>query len=390
MGSRGATGAQEVGGLRQQRASSLRKDTHAQKHRLEAAMRFAHSGAPRATPEPFDVDVQSARTALRNTYVALLFTCPFTRASQNVETMIWADTTYAEIAAFRACLARLEREVASAPTSRTQTDVLGEKTTHAKSERRGAKAREYHAVLQDLQRFLDSELRFWTALAASVVRMFALNDAAPILTALGIADVHDADACASICPPDDELAMSAAERIDAARQPANRTQLLDIVQKALTYCGDLERYRTLHSSVPRALQRVSASGGAPDFSRAAQLYQHAHLLLPDRGNPSNQLAVTAMYSDDLFGAVYQYYRALCVRHAFENARFNLDRLFVKTLGGWASSTVRDDILLAWRQGTLVGTALAVPPVSIGARDANAWLSLLVTLHALLARRTEYA
>ena len=130
---------------------------------------------------------------------------------------------------------------------------------------------------------------------------------------------------------------------ESARVPAHRHQLYEIIQRLLTCMGDLHRYRELHSAVPDRHHRVFFH-----FTRAVLFYHQAHVLLPDHGNPSNQLAVVATTVGDSFGAVYQYYRALCVRVPFDNARHNLQRMLEKALHAWSSSARRDDVLVAWR------------------------------------------
>jgi protein SMG7 len=66
-----------------------------------------------------------------------------------------------------------------------------------------------------------------------------------------------------------------------------------------------------------------------DWSKAAAYYQQALYLIPDNGNPHNQLAVLATYADDDFNAVYRYFCSLAVLHPFLTARDNLIVLFEK-------------------------------------------------------------
>jgi len=421
------------------RGAQLRRAARAQKQRFDAAVRYTHDAAVRLAPEPLEGDVRAARSALRDTYLALVFTCPFTRAAQGVEATMWADTTHAEVAALRAHLAALEREAAEAPPGRRQLDALGAETHTPKSARRSAKVHEYERQLDTLRQFLGEEHAFWAAFAARVVRLFGVDEAAAVLRGAGITDVDDgprgsaapgAGACAagaapgSAAPgaavvrtgaggdvqgggpgssggggpggggddgPDGDgqalaghgAVLAAADRIAAARIPTNRTQLLDILQKALIYCGDLARYRAMYAALPAALQRTAEGERAPDFSAAVRFYRQAHVLLPDRGNPMNQLAVVAMRTGDRFLATYEYFRALCVRFPFETARENLDRLLDKALCAWDASPIRDDIVHAWR-----AAPGHVPVVSVQWPDADAWLASVVVLHALLARRAE--
>lgn len=60
-------------------------------------------------------------------------------------------------------------------------------------------------------------------------------------------------------------------------------------------------------------------------------YKKAMYLIPDNGNPHNQMAVLATYRDDEFEAVYRYYRSLAVNKPFFTAKENLITLFRKNV-----------------------------------------------------------
>jgi hypothetical protein len=66
-----------------------------------------------------------------------------------------------------------------------------------------------------------------------------------------------------------------------------------------------------------------------DWVKAAQYYEQALRLVPDNGNPHNQLAVLATYADSEFNAVYHYFMSLAVSHPFVTANENLTVLFEK-------------------------------------------------------------
>lgn len=335
---------------------------------------MTHGGAVRTVPEPYDAEVAAARMALRNAYVALLLACPFTRGAQLVDSMIWADTTYSVIAALRAHLARLEREASAAPTSKGEAP---------KSERRSAKLSALENVLRDLRRFISEELAFYESLAARLVRLFDLHEARPIAEGLGLLRGTENEGTAT------------PEALALAQVPAYRHQLFETLQRLLTYMGDLHRYREMHAVLPPALapRRRGAGGEAAphDFGAALRFYHEAHLLLPDHGNPSNQLAVVALFVGDTFGAMYQYYRALCVRVPFDKARFNLHRLLDKALEAWLASATRDDILTAWRQASFEDSPAhraSMPQVSVRWDSAHEWLASFVQLHSMYALQAD--
>eukprot|EP00294_Goniomonas_avonlea_P005526 CAMPEP_0114542662 /NCGR_PEP_ID=MMETSP0114-20121206/1949_1 /TAXON_ID=31324 /ORGANISM="Goniomonas sp, Strain m" /LENGTH=815 /DNA_ID=CAMNT_0001726963 /DNA_START=58 /DNA_END=2505 /DNA_ORIENTATION=+ len=94
------------------------------------------------------------------------------------------------------------------------------------------------------------------------------------------------------------------------------SNILASCQRCLIYLGDLARYRELYSESQKR-----------DWTQAASYYIQASRLVPDNGNPHNQLAVIALYMEDELGAVYQYTRARQTRQPFVNAKGNLGLLY---------------------------------------------------------------
>ncbi|KAK0540681.1 hypothetical protein OC842_000356 [Tilletia horrida] len=248
---------------------------------------------------------------------------------------------------------------------------------------RKAKVNEYNRVATEYRKFLLAEEVFWQELAARIVHTFQIHEAKPMFDALGI--VYDPDSStitssaslpassgqvnssrpAAIADVDDiprnapipgssagmnriqgagtaavsSSAASAAEaaaQVKAATIPSNRDRLVEIVHKAFICCGDLARYRVqILDSLGDGGNQNGKSPAKPkpdgkpkcDYSRPSAFYVQARLLLPDNGNPSNQLAVIATLMDDQLDAVHHYYRALCCRVPFDTARGNLDSCF---------------------------------------------------------------
>ncbi|CAN0400676.1 unnamed protein product, partial [Discosporangium mesarthrocarpum] len=58
-------------------------------------------------------------------------------------------------------------------------------------------------------------------------------------------------------------------------------------------------------------------------------FAQALAILPTGGNPHNQLAILATYTDAECVAVYRYCRSLMIKHPFQTARENLNLLFEK-------------------------------------------------------------
>ncbi len=84
------------------------------------------------------------------------------------------------------------------------------------------------------------------------------------------------------------------------------------------YLGDLERYKQLHTL---------NIGEEPNFSQAKEYYYSALHLLPDHGNPHNQLGVLSTYSKAFCLAVYYYCRSLHACKPFPTSRDNLALLY---------------------------------------------------------------
>lgn len=90
------------------------------------------------------------------------------------------------------------------------------------------------------------------------------------------------------------------------------------LHRCLIFLGDLARYRELHSE-----NRVKK------WEECELYYQRALEALPGGGNPHNQLAVLATYTEAECVAVYRYCRSLLIDQPFMTARENLALLYEK-------------------------------------------------------------
>ncbi|POM65767.1 hypothetical protein PHPALM_18470 [Phytophthora palmivora] len=89
--------------------------------------------------------------------------------------------------------------------------------------------------------------------------------------------------------------------------------------RCYVFLGDLARYRELHSHKAKK-----------NFAAAEALYHRALLVVPENGNPHNQLAVLATYVDAETVAVYRYCRSLLTSQPFTTAEENLALLFERS------------------------------------------------------------
>ncbi|CEG35817.1 Nonsense-mediated mRNA decay protein [Plasmopara halstedii] len=91
------------------------------------------------------------------------------------------------------------------------------------------------------------------------------------------------------------------------------------LHRCYVFLGDLARYRELHSQKAKK-----------NFAAAEALYNRALTVLPENGNPHNQLAVLATYVEAETVAVYRYCRSLLTSQPFTTAEENLALLFERS------------------------------------------------------------
>ncbi|GAA6057733.1 hypothetical protein JCM3770_001712 [Rhodotorula araucariae] len=271
------------------------------------------------------------------------------RQQLDILNLLWLDTSHALIQSYRARLAALDKQLASAPKAHRGKGRSGG-GGDVQSAAVGPVAR--RKLMHAFRQFLAKEEDLWRTLCGRLASRLAPGEAHE-LRAVGVV-------------PSDFLATSDGERggagiDDGAQQDlsdderrACRAAILPLAHKALICYGDLARYAELYNeaSVPvgtaaggkkESGRRGGKSGGAAtekrvkNYSKAADCYNQARLLLPDNGNPSNQLAVLAQYSSDPLASIYHYYRALSVRTPFTTARANLQITFAKAVSRWFSA-----------------------------------------------------
>ncbi|KAJ1596527.1 hypothetical protein NDA11_006062 [Ustilago hordei] len=394
---------------RDARAAALLEQGRRQKAELDRMVKssFAHtsssssnsttSRAGRMHPKDssaklLDAEIDFARRNLRNTWLNLLFTCTFTREAQSVDGYIWNDTSYSLISAYRSYISSAQKSV--------------DPTVQAPG-RRGKSAQDAARVKSEYRKFLLDEELFWHELVGRLVRLFSLDEARSNLQVLGIDADNDGNTSVSSSLPTDSYASRATRQASepdetlsqAALFPAKRTHLITLLHKFLIFCGDLARYREMSShDHENDLQGSQKSKGLLkyDFSRASAFYEQARLILPDQGNPSNQLAVISTYKGDTFGSLYYYYRALCVKTPFAKAKINLEKLLAKPTSAYLEEAARssDGASPTWdaakdrqaRDSQLVSRLST--NVEEAQQLADSWTKQLVILHGLFYRRNH--
>ncbi|GAC98168.1 hypothetical protein PHSY_005757 [Pseudozyma hubeiensis SY62] len=390
------------------RAASLLDQGRRQKAELERMVKasFAHSSSsysgttntsragrlhPKdSTVKILDAEVDFARKNVRNTWLNLLFTCTFTREAQSVDANIWNDTSYNLIVAYRSYISTAQKAVdpaAQAPA------------------RRGKSAQDAARAKSEYRKFLLDEELFWHELMGRLVRLFSLDEARSNLEALGIDADSDANSSVSSSIPTDSYASRATRQTNepdeslsqAALLPAKRIHLITLLHKFLIFCGDLARYREMSSHDNDAgTSTIKGAKAKHDFSRACAFYEQSRLILPDQGQPSNQLAVVSLYSSDTFAALYYYYRALCVKTPFAKAKINLEKLLSKPTSAYLESAARFadvedkqwDAAKDYRARDPQLVVRLSNDLNRAQQLSEAWIEQVVVLHGLFYRRSH--
>lgn len=282
------------------------------------------------------------------------------------------QTSYSLISIFKQRIATLDRAISHPPRQGQQQPSHPPRTV------------EYRKLLQRFRQFLAEEEKFWTQLVLRIRRHFALDDAQPALTALGVT-YEDEQASSAAGSTADSTGSAAGGATNPSRRnqfqfppeldaggvvivptsAAQRESRLAILSKALVCLGDIARYKEQYNESggrPRAGHEdgppaaVAGRGGrgrrggpanhaAPNhmalprlrnYDRAQSCYEQARLLLPHDGNPSHQLAILSSYHKDTFSSLVHYYRALCVRQPFDTAAENMGTVLNKALDTYKS------------------------------------------------------
>lgn len=291
--------------------------------------------------------------------------------------LLWLDTSHALIHIYRAKVAEMDKLIADAPNAhRGQASASrGARGAPGSGSGAGGIQRAHNVpgptarrrLIHSFRAFLGAEEDFFRALLARLATSLYPTDLAG-LRALGVqvetsddqnGGDDEPDSCSEPASPDD-----LAQRRAAA---------VPLAHKALVCFGDLARYRELYNEPGAGNPHAGAQprtdvggkkGGrgkgdgerkTKNWSRAAECYHQARLLLPDNGeifllldsefpeliscvresgNPSNQLAVLSQYAGDHVSSTYHYYRALSVRIPFPTARTNLEITYAKAVAKW--------------------------------------------------------
>ena len=274
--------------------------------------------------------------SLQKQYLLLLLSHPNAKESKDAETHMWMQTSYALISIYKTRLAALENALREAGTQRQQP----------RSQRPGPV--EYRKLLQRFKQFLSTEEKFWTHLVVRIQRQFGLSEARSALAALSIVPDTEPDIDAG---KHDHFRFPPEPVEDGASQslkPLQRNNRRATLSKALVVLGDLARYREQYgdgASRPRGGQErggrsARGRGSQPDlprtktYDKARACYESARDLMPDEGNASHQLAILASYQKDTFESLIQYYKALCVRSAYDPAAENMGNVLSKFLEAW--------------------------------------------------------
>ncbi|RHZ69848.1 hypothetical protein Glove_277g38 [Diversispora epigaea] len=223
---------------------------------------------------PYDKEVTTLRINLRDHYERIIFLDFEFSQSKEIEQILWKYVYYKFIEDYR-------------------------KRIRAASANSGKPKGNSRRLTSAFRSFLQEATGFYYFFIQKLASHFGLEQLNPIIQKFGLT----------------------LESTDYSKDSYNN----DIKQRAVLSChksliflGDLARYRELQNDKPRK-----------NWSTACDYYNSARQLVPDSGNPHNQLAVIATYSVDEFAAFYHYYRSLAVKYPFLTAKDNISFLFQK-------------------------------------------------------------
>ncbi|KAH9034927.1 hypothetical protein EDB84DRAFT_49678 [Lactarius hengduanensis] len=289
--------------------------------------------------DPWNKEVEFQRRNLQKQYLLLLLTHPNARESKDAETHMWMQTSYALISIYKTRITALEHALRE----------TGIQRQHPRAQRPGPV--EHRKLVQRFKQFLSTEEKFWTQLVVRIQRQFALSEARSALATLSITADVEPDSDGADAGKHDHFRFPSEPASNSSLQPltsAQRTSRRATLSKALVVLGDLARYREQYNESAARSRGGPERGGrntrgrgsqadqprAKTYDKARACYECARDLMPDEGNASHQLAILASYQGDTFESLVQYYKALCVRAAYDPAAENMGNVLSKFLEAW--------------------------------------------------------
>jgi protein SMG7 len=293
-------------------------------------------------------------SSLRKRYLQLLLAHPLSEETKDAENYLWMHTSYMFIAAFKQRIAALDRAMSHTARQNNQTGQGQNRSANNHTV-------EHRKLLQRFRQFLSDEERFWSQLVIRMQRSYMLDEARPALISLGILSAtNDGQTIENVAVPAannrNQLQFPSEDLASHVepRSAEDRQKRLVVLSKALICLGDIARYKEQYNesqgrskigrddvpgSSKRGKNRKSGPNGSEsirprNFARAKLCYDQARLLVPDQGNPSNQLAIISAYEKDPFASLVHYYRALCVSEPFETAAENMSSVLTRTYDQW--------------------------------------------------------
>lgn len=375
------------------------------------------------------------RRSLRRHCLALIFTTPkegdaaatasgLARRRLQGLNLLFLVTSHNIIHQYRQRLAAADKAIASGAAvddNAGKTDKRG-RGAHAGSSSSGSSRHATSArvansnttpsqrkrLAQSFRDFLGKEEAFWRDLLVRIVGVFNIEEAR---AALRILDMDEGD-----WEPDVNL--------DSSKGVHDQAILL--CHRTLVCYGDLARYKEMYSDAQpsqtssrggHSFQQRRPRGGklapaAPsnannpvkDWSRSYQAYHQARLLVPDDGNPYNQLAVISGYKHDTLASVYYYYRALCVKKAFPAAQQNLASVLKKAMVAYEAEKRKEQDVARLRAAdgsyadidddrtpgarSAVNPRTGIAPAKSPEALVDSLKKIVVTFHALLLKEPD--
>lgn len=269
--------------------------------------------------------VLTRHRSLRKQYLKLLLLHPSSKDAKDAETHIWMQTSYQFISIYKQKIAVLDQKLSTRAKGTTRQDYSG-----------GGPV-EYRKLVARFRQFLGEEEKFYAQLLIRFQTQFELKETHGALVKVGVLSVDP-----------DEVRVNEGgrnifpeEEITPCKSDEEHRQRLATFTKLLVCLGDIARYREQYNDSRGRLRGGNDRKGKraaqevilrpKNYGRAQTMYEQAHLLVPDDGNASHQLAILASYQKDSFASLLHYYRALCVRQPYDTASNNMNTVLKKAL-----------------------------------------------------------
>ena len=215
--------------------------------------------------------------------------------------MLWLETSHSFIHRYRQKIAVLDKTIAQQSSGPSASGSPKQKGNANKNAAAPAGPVARRKLVHAFRTFLGAEEQFWAELLVRLIAVFDVQEANASIRALGIAVQQGQPASAieralspvlGAAPTVLETSANRSNPSATQQRIAAGKQAILLCHRALICFGDLARYRELYNESPKhgpqasnaANRQAVAQRRERNYSKAAECYHQARLLVPDNGN----------------------------------------------------------------------------------------------------------